>query len=203
MQSRLIGKNGNVLWLQHTGVLCIDPITKEKHLVGIMRDITKEKTNIESLHYLANYDGLTNTLSRRSGMMKLESDVSRHDMVTVVYIDVDNFKHINDHYGHAAGDTVLKQLCKKIMEFMPEDSYLIRLGGDEFLCVILHQLPDAVDKMMENIKNSPIMYGNHADRTLSFSYGIVKFDRNIHKSADELIREADEQMYYFKNSSKW
>ncbi len=75
IQSRLYKKDGSLLWLQHSGTLSCHPVTNEKHLVGLLRDITQEKANIESLKYLADYDGLTSAYNRRSGLAKLESDV--------------------------------------------------------------------------------------------------------------------------------
>jgi len=200
IQSRLYKKDGSLLWLQHSGTLSYHPLTNEKHLVGLLRDITQEKANIESLKYLADYDGLTSAYNRRSGLLKLESDVEAFETVAIIYIDIDKFKYINDTYGHSVGDQILKAFCKKINGSMPESSYLIRLGGDEFLCVILDQPETIVKETVDKLIRDPLVYGNQTNDILHFSYGIVCFDRNKHQNVDEFIHDADEQMYIFKKN---
>lgn len=96
MQSRLFKKDGGILWLQHSGTLSRHPVTGENHLVGLLRDITDEKLNLEKLEYLADYDGLTGTYNRRRGLIRLEQDIEKFESVTVVYADIDKFKVIND-----------------------------------------------------------------------------------------------------------
>ena len=200
VQSRLYKKNGDLLWLQHSGTLSCHPVTKEKHLVGIMRDITQEKANIERLKYLADFDGLTSAYNRRSGLAKLENDIEIYEKVTIIYIDIDEFKSINDTYGHATGDQTLKTFCKIFKELMPETSYLIRLGGDEFLCVSVNQSETAVKGIVDSLLCDPLVYGKNANDKLFFSYGIVTFDRDKHENVDEFIHDADEQMYQFKKA---
>lgn len=202
LQSRIYKKDGSEVWLQHSGTLSCHPVTNEKHLVGLLRDITQEKANIERLKYLADFDGLTHVYSRRSGLLKLESDVAAVESVTIIYIDIDKFKYINDTYGHAVGDRALKAFCTKLKETMPESTYLIRLGGDEFLCVLLNQSETVVSETLEHLMSNPVNYGNQPTDILFFSYGVVTFDKNSHENVDEFIRDADEQMYIFKKSRK-
>lgn len=198
LQSRVYKKDGSQVWLQHSGTLSCHPVTNEKHLVGLLRDITQEKANIDCLKYLADFDGLTRAYNRRSGLLKLESDVEAFESVTIIYIDIDKFKYINDTYGHTVGDQTLKAFCKKLYEVMPESTYLIRLGGDEFLCVVLNQSEKVVRETVNNLISNPVIYGNQPKDILFFSYGIVPFDQNKHINVDEFIRDADEQMYIFK-----
>lgn len=200
IQSRLYKKDGSIMWLQHSGTLSCHPVTNENHLVGLLRDITQEKANIESLKYLADYDGLTSAYNRRSGLVKLESDVEAFETVTIIYIDIDEFKYINDTYGHSVGDQALKAFCKKLNEFLPKTAYLIRLGGDEFLCVLLNQSETVVKETVENIIRNPVIYENHPKDILFFSYGIVTFNQHRHETVDEFIHDADEQMYIFKKN---
>ena len=202
VQSRLFCKDGSLLWLQHSGTLSLHPVTKEKHLVGIMRDITQEKSNTERLKYLADYDGLTGAYNRRSGLIKLETALNSNEKVTIIYIDLDNFKYINDNYGHSVGDKALKKFSEKIREFLPEAAYLIRLGGDEFLCVIMDHYEKNIKEIIDNMIRNPISYGNGPEDSMTFSYGIVTYNENRHRDVDEFIHEADEQMYVFKNREK-
>lgn len=200
VQSRLYRKDGSILWLQHSGTLSRHPVTGENHLVGILRDITAEKLNIEKLKYLADYDGLTDTFNRRSGLTRLEQDIESFETVIIVYTDIDKFKVINDSYGHSVGDKAICMFCNRIKESLPEEAYLIRLGGDEFLCVFLNHPIERVNETLARIINDPIRYGNKDEDILFFSYGIVTFDRNRHGGVDEIIRDADEQMYLFKRN---
>lgn len=200
VQSRLFKKDGGILWLQHSGTLSRHPVTGENHLVGLLRDITDEKLNLEKLEYLADYDGLTGTYNRRRGLIRLEQDIEKFESVTVVYTDIDKFKVINDSYGHSVGDQAIKMFCEKIRKSLPEDAYLIRLGGDEFLCVFLKQPVAAVNETLAAIIKDPIRYGDREEDLLFFSYGIVTFDRDRHDGVDEIIRDADEQMYLFKRN---
>lgn len=202
IQSRLFCKDGSLLWLQHSGTLSIHPITGEKHLVGIMRDVTQEKNNTECLKYLADYDGLTGAYNRRSGLLKLEADVRSNEKVSIIYIDMDDFKYINDKYGHSIGDKALKNFSEKIKSFLPESAYLIRLGGDEFLCVIMNHYEKNIKEIIENMIMNPISYGNQREDRIKFSYGIVTYNENRHRGVDEFIHEADAQMYVFKNREK-
>jgi diguanylate cyclase (GGDEF)-like protein/PAS domain S-box-containing protein len=202
VQSRLYRKDGSILWIQHSGTLSRHPLTGEKHLVGLLRDITQEKANIESIKYLADYDGLTGAYNRRSGLEKLDIDVKACEAVTIIFIDIDEFKCLNDNYGHAAGDQALKMFCNKIKGLIPEGSYLIRLGGDEFLCALLNQLEVDAKEIVAAFVRNPVIYGNHPEDKLFFSYGIATFDQSRHENVDELIHDADKQMYTFKNSGR-
>ncbi len=202
VQSRLYRKDGSILWLQHSGALSRHPVTGEKHLVGILRDITREKANIESIQYLADYDGLSGAYNRRSGLEKLEGDVKICKTVTIIYIDINEFKYINDNYGHSTGDKALKMFCIKINELIPEESYLIRLGGDEFLCVLLNKSETDAKGFVAAFMRNPVIYGNDLEDKLFFSYGIATFDQGRHENVDEFVHDADKQMYTFKNSGR-
>ena len=201
LQSRICKKDGCFLWLQYSGTLSYHPSTNEKHLVGLLRDITQEKANIECLKYLADYDGLTHAYNRRSGLLKLENDVKAFKSVTIIYIDIDKFKYINDTYGHSIGDQTLQAFCKKLNSYMPESTYLIRLGGDEFLCVLLNQSEKVIKEAMDHLMSDPLVYGKQPKDVLFFSYGIVRFNKRMHENVDAFIRDADEQMYDYKNAN--
>lgn len=202
VQSRLFRKDGTILWLQHTGTISRHPVTGENHLVGILRDVTTEKANVDYIKYLADFDGLTGAYNSRSGLEKLKRYVNTYKTVTIIYIDLDEFKYINDNYGHQTGDNVLKEFCKKINACMPKESYLVRLGGDEFLCVISNQNMTETKEIVDKIISTPVIYGTDQQNMLFFSYGIATYDQEKHETLDFFIRDADEQMYRFKKSIK-
>lgn len=203
VQSRLFRKDGTLLWLQHTGTISRHPVTGENHLVGILRDITTEKANVDYIKYLAEFDGLTGAYNSRGGLEQLERYVDEYKTVTIIYIDLDEFKWINDNYGHQTGDNVLKEFCKKMNTCMPKESFLVRLGGDEFLCVIPNQNTAEAKETVDQIMSAPVIYGNDPQNKLFFSYGIATFDREKHDNLDLFIRDADEEMYRFKKAKKY
>ncbi len=190
---RVYGKEGDLFWFKHDGLMMHNNLTGHPHFVGVLRDITEEKTYLEELRHLASYDSLTDTHNRRSGLHKLETDIKDDTEVAVTYIDINRFKEVNDEYGHITGDRVLKELRNVIMKAIPESSYLIRLGGDEFLIVFLGQKIDKVEEIIRHIKGVPVMIGE--DKKLTFSHGTMVYNKDKHPTIDVLIRDADEIMY--------
>ncbi len=143
------------------------------------------------------YDLLTNCFSREYlyGNFHLTKDGY------LIYIDIDDFKTINDTYGHKIGDDYLKIFAKRIIEIIPDDSYLSRLGGDEF-CLIL---PISVDinnflNLLLNFITASIKCDNHVISP-SYSIGAVEFPL-FSKSLDDNLIFADIAMYDIKKSGK-
>lgn len=197
---RVYGKNSGHFWMKHDGLILHDPSNQEAHFIGTLRDITNEKLYLEELTHLANYDSLTNTYNRRAGLGKLECDLNRVENLSVVYMDIDNFKEINDNMGHIIGDKLLKIFAETIMEAMPDLSYLIRLGGDEFLLVCIMQPYEKIKQICDQFEHQRIKIDESTD--LNFSYGLVEYKADEHKTLDGLIHEADQLMYEYKMSKK-
>lgn len=173
-----------------------DPLNGDMHFVGALRDIANEKLYLEKFTHLADFDSLTGAYNRRKGLGKLENDMKHMHDLSVLFMDVDNFKTINDQYGHIKGDKLLKLLADNLQKQLLDSSYLIRMGGDEFLIVFNGSNVDLVMKIL----NSAIAETNAMDALeLSISKGYVK---NIHTSMDVLIHEADQLMYIDKASKK-
>jgi diguanylate cyclase (GGDEF)-like protein/PAS domain S-box-containing protein len=195
---RLFSKTGEVNWVKHDGVLLKED--EQEHFVGLLRNITKEKRYLEELKYLASFDSLTETFNRRSGFERLENDIERHEQVCVTYFDLNNFKSVNDRFGHKAGDRVLKEFSKNILDVIPDDSYLVRIGGDEFLLVFLDYNLAFVNKVLSKILDKPILIRD--GETLNYSIGTMMYDKDRHQSVDALIHEADMLMYEKKNKGR-
>jgi diguanylate cyclase (GGDEF)-like protein/PAS domain S-box-containing protein len=193
---RVFSKLGQTYWLKHDGILINNPYNNESHFVGILKDVTNEKELLEELSHLASYDTLTNTYNRRSGLKMLQRELDSLEDVNISYIDVDDFKRFNDTYGHETGDKVLKCICKSFIDNLPPDCYMIRLGGDEFLVVFYKSSFDNARQFIEHISSKPIVVDN--SKNITFSFGLVKYDSNIHTNIDELIHHADKLMYEHK-----
>ncbi len=193
---RLYSKDGDLFYVKHDGKVIIDETTNTPHFVGMLRDITMEKLYLEELKQLANYDGLTNAYNRRAGLNKLVSDIESDSSITVSYIDLNNFKHINDSYGHETGDMILRDFVKEAYNQLPPNSYIVRLGGDEFLIVMIGQNKNRLEQLVQSFKDNPITFANN--QKLTFSSGVVVYDKLLHQSVDALLHAADQEMYIEK-----
>jgi diguanylate cyclase (GGDEF)-like protein len=176
--------------------------------VWCCRDITTIRKNEELLKYQVNHDTLTNLPNRLMLLESLEHAVNmskRHgNKVAVLFIDLDDFKKINDTAGHQEGDRYLIEFSDKIKSGLRDGDILGRLGGDEFL-VILEDINDyndiiKVTNKILNICNNPF-YVNDKQYFISCSIGVCVSpdDSSI---SEQLIRKADMAMYQAKKSGK-
>jgi diguanylate cyclase (GGDEF)-like protein len=167
----------------------------------------REKIAAE-LDFLANHDALTGLPSLRLCKDRLDQSLAeaRRNRQTsaVMFLDLDEFKEINDQYGHEFGDLVLKATADRIREEVRETDTVARIGGDEFV-IILSSLPE--DNIAERIAANvieqiarPIEIKN-TEVTVSASIGISLYPENG-ITAEELIRSADKAMYRVKHEGK-
>ena len=109
-------------------------------LCGISTDITEHKKNLEQIHQLAFYDPLTGLPNRRLLQERLQQALARHQRShqegALLFIDLDNFKNLNDTLGHAMGDQFLQQVAQRLRGQVRQEDTLARLGGDEFVLMI-------------------------------------------------------------------
>jgi diguanylate cyclase (GGDEF)-like protein len=120
---------------------------------------------------------------------------------TLVYFDVDNFKSVNDNYGHNEGDTLLLEIARVIRKHIRPTDVVARLGGDEFAVLLLEtnarQAHLTICKLQKILKNSAKI----KERKITFSFGVVVFIKSP-KSVDDMIKKADEMMYISKHAGK-
>lgn len=177
---------------------------KIENYIGIVSDITEEKMQEEQLHRMANYDPLTNLANRRMFTQMAEQILhltQRKGLKAVVaFIDLDGFKEINDHHGHAIGDRVLKKVAMRLEQQMRKSDFIGRIGGDEFVALLadIKTFNDA-DQMLERVLASlkePI----HIDSmTVSVGASIgATFYPDDNDEIEMLIRHADTAMYQAK-----
>ncbi len=150
------------------------------------------------------HDALTGIYNRGGGDKLLCNYVSNGIQGTFLFMDVDNFKHINDAYGHASGDEVLKQVAKTLTEVFRRNDIIMRMGGDEFIVYAPDMMdPRFVDaKLTEvNEKMRLICADPKTDDYISVSIGCVIND-GTYPGTDDLKAEADRQLYYVKEHGK-
>ena len=181
---------------------------EEAGAVILFQDVTLRKEMEDRLVRMANYDALTNLANRSFFHAELHKAMERQkrsaNMLTVLFIDLDNFKAVNDSWGHDVGDQLLQQVAERISRVVREGDMVARLGGDEF-AVILYDInnPDnagpIADKILQQLAK-PFELGQHQAQ-ISGSIGIAPFDGSD-IDQDELLRHADKAMYSAKNGGK-
>jgi len=189
---------------QMTVSLCHSTVTKQELEEEIIRQTKQLKHKQEQLLFLSEHDPLTNLMNRRAFDKQLEQSIVRAKRTghkfAILFIDLDDFKNVNDSYGHDAGDFVLVQIAERLADCVRESDVVGRLGGDEFVvCLDLLKdfegVPSKIEQIGELIK-SPIEFGGHM-LSVGSSIGIACFpDQGTTK--DELICIADQAMYMQK-----
>lgn len=172
-----------------------------ERIEGSLQDISERVRATDKLKFLADHDPLTGVLNRR-GIEKVLADaiatVSADQRYSLAYLDLDRFKLINDLYGHATGDEVLRQICKRIEPELAEGDFLGRVGGDEFVIVYrsvtLGAAAESCRRLIEAIESRPFLIGDKAFR-VGGCVGLVdvRFDLGIADviaGADRACREA-------------
>lgn len=208
---RLLNKEGQLLDVE-AEIICLDhnsPLERNSGLIlVVMRDITERKLVKKAIYQLAFHDSLTELPNRRSLMNQLRSEVmeshSSGSRFSVFFIDLDNFKSINDRWGHDAGDFVLKETAKRITSAIRPTDVAARFGGDEFVVLIknIREDKDAIaiaDRLVSQFAE-PIKK-EQEEFYLSPSIGISFFPDHG-DSAEELIKNADTALYYVKEQGK-
>ncbi|NOQ16699.1 MAG: EAL domain-containing protein [Methyloprofundus sp.] len=182
----------------------LDNNGKVLHYVGIFTDITQSKKQQESLEQMAHYDVLTHLPNRAlladRFIQALAHSKRTNSLLAICFLDLDNFKPINDTYGHEAGDQLLIDVAKRIKTNLRDEDTVSRQGGDEF--VLLLGNIDSVShckQMLARITESLAQPYVISDQSLSVSASIgVSLYPTDNADLDTLIRHADQAMYQAK-----
>ncbi len=187
------------------------PYLEEGEVVGAIEVFTDKATpyllqaEIDILKRLNMADPLTGLFNRRFMDEMLEKHLHKHDAqhVGLLFIDLDCFKSINDTYGHAYGDEVLKTVAKTIVYHLKQKDVVIRYGGDEFVVVLLDVEQDALMKVADGLR---ILIENSRPRMLnisaSCSASIGATLKSEQESIEQAIQRADKAMYDAKRFGK-
>ncbi len=217
-----------ILALMITGVLCWSEVLLERYQIRLQNQnaaLKDERDHLENeviqraaleeeLRYLATTDSLTGLLNRRAFMAALAGELTRsqrlNSPLTVLMIDIDHFKQINDSQGHPAGDAVLVHLSALLQEQLRSIDKLGRIGGEEFAIMLVDTPADAagivVGRLLEAIRNRPAEHPE-SHRPIAFTASIGCTER--HPDDDELtsLSRADRALYAAKqdgrNRSHW
>ena len=175
------------------------------YLSFLFTDITHLKQTQNELESLANYDNVTGLANRYLFQSTLKTWIKDQTPFSVFFLDLDNFKWVNDTQGHAAGDKVLEQVAQLLNRLLPDqvNNLVARLGGDEFaiLCRKCDELSIAklANELIDGIR---LLYQSiNPSQTLGCSIGIANYPKDG-KSLEDLMRHADFAMYKAKEQGK-
>lgn len=154
--------------------------------------------NEKTLLIKAEYDALTGILNRRAFDQICQSSAEKKQSIALLLIDMDNFKHINDTYGHQGGDTALKELARLLKETFRKDDYVARIGGDEFAAILQDFNPSAENRILEKVEEINVALSNMKDgiKPVSISvgaaYSATGYSERLYRSADKALYEVKE-----------
>ena len=176
----------------------------EKLRMAVVRDITDRLANEARIQHLAHHDSLTSLLNRAAFMDRmdvlLKQAERRGDMLALLFIDLDNFKRVNDSLGHLEGDQVLTTVSERLVGALRGSDLIGRFGGDEFI-VLLNDLNSRADivvvlEALLSVVEVPVRADGRA-LSVTPSIGVAVFPDDG-RQADELIQHADTAMYRAK-----
>lgn len=193
------------------GTLCVlDTVPRQiaSEDIDLMQELGQLIEDELSTLTMASTDVLTKLANRRGFQMIAEPMIALCQRAwhpaTLVMFDLDGLKQINDEFGHEAGDSSIKDFARLLLKVFRESDVVARIGGDEF-CVLLTDPEEANSTCpLERLQERVDSYNAKRKQqyTLSFSAGVVPFDKKFHTSVDDLLRDADERMYSQKRSKK-
>jgi len=207
-ERQLLSKSKELVEVELTASMLNDIHGNPIGMLGYFKDITSRKQIQEKVEYLASHDVLTSLPNRMLFHDRLKEGIKKakreQNILALLFIDLDHFKKINDTLGHEVGDSVLKEVSKKLLKTLREKDTVSRLGGDEFT-VIIEGFSNRADiaqltrKILEVLSEAMEIEGNKL--SLSSSIGIAIHPDDTVSDID-LLRFADIAMYHAKNSGR-
>ncbi len=196
-------------WILKTGRVIEVVVTRrvDGSCIALHRDITEHKLAEEKIAFLAHHDQLTDLPNRRAMTQKLEEYISGPEKDTefvIMCMDLDRFKFVNDTYGHAIGDELLKQVAARLESCVRSTDMVVRLGGDEFM--VMQKSPgrssvciNTATRIVAELSKPYLISGQHI--YIGTSIGIASFPEDA-ASVEELLNSADLALYRAKSAGR-
>ena len=205
---RIYRKNDGALrWVSTQGHPIYDEAGRLVRVILTIKDVTEEKAAQDRLHWTATHDAVTGLPNRAAFQTTLDSALSgamtRAHPLSLLLVDLDNFKAINDNFGHHAGDRVLRTFGDRISPALPPGAVLARFGGDEFAVILPDLAPPAAAALAEELLalfRRPFAHDG-ASIDLRASVGVAGFPEHA-TDAEELVKSADIALYSAKGGGR-
>ena len=205
-ETKGVRKDGSEFWFSISGQ--IKQEHQKQYLFGSISDVTERKQSNISLEYLATHDSLTGVYNRREFERRLQNGLlnaqNTNSELTLLYMDLDQFKVVNDTCGHKAGDLLIKQLSQKLDAVVMEKGTLARLGGDEFGVLLEGDNAQMAyllaNKLLNAVQEFRFIWENRIF-TLGISIGQVPWQPSI-ISPEQLLSMADSACYIAKERGR-
>ena len=209
MEQRYLHKDGKTVWASWSVSSASKSDSEQPNLIFQIQDITDKKQAEEKLQYDATHDVLTGLPNRAFFILRLENALKKaqenpHHKVSILFIDLDRFKIVNDSLGHLIGDQLLIGIAERLRECLRPSDIVARLGGDEFTILVEgNHHPNEVINIAERIKEKFAVPFDLSGQEVysSASIGILHSSKDHLNSAD-LLRDADTAMYQAKRAGK-
>lgn len=191
------------IWVAYYERKILDAFDSQIEKMLILQDITPKKDLEKQKEIMANTDYLTG-LSNRRGMLKSLENENDICGLTVIMLDIDDFKIVNDSLGHVIGDEVLKKFAAVLEKIFASD-FVVRYGGDEFLIVTRLKKKDVIREKLDSLlrEAEKITYGDGNKEGIHVSCGILVGIESAPSTMEQLIEMSDEAMYYIKRHGKY
>jgi diguanylate cyclase (GGDEF)-like protein/PAS domain S-box-containing protein len=198
------GKNNELIYCDETITPLTDEANNVSHYVSIFRDLTTRVLEEQTFREMVRFDGLTGALTRAAGELALEKAYMQHRgsklPMSIVMADIDHFKQVNDSWGHAAGDIVLKAVASTMIATLRANDTVIRWGGEEFLLIFggcdLDQGLLLAERCRQAVQNKH--HENVGPVTVSIGLGELQPEEAL----ADLIERVDKALYSAKTSGR-
>ncbi len=209
MEQRYRHKSGETVWVSWSASTASDTKSEHPNLIFQIQDITDKKSAEEKLQYEATHDTLTKLPNRSLFMLRLEQALEKsrgnsRNKASVLFIDLDRFKLVNDSLGHLIGDQLLIGIAERMRECLRPNDLVARLGGDEFMILVEGNFETKeVIKIAERIQEKFVLPFDLCGHKIysSASIGILHNSQK-HLTAEDMMRDADTAMYQAKRAGK-
>lgn len=202
---RLMTKSGEYKWVQVRGKALFDVNGKVYRMAGSYTDITELKQYEQKLQHLAYHDQLTGLRNRLSMVEKFNELIrEKTENLALVFVDVDNFKYVNDTMGHSFGDLLLNKVSERLVQYQDDCCNVFRLGGDEFIILFdsfkeIGEVEKLAVKILKEFKSS--FHIGSSSLYITASIGISVYPEHG-KNMDELLKHADIAVYKAKEAGR-
>ena len=208
IEYRMLTRSGAIVWISDDAVLRPEPEDGVWYLDGLLADITDRKVAEARLQHLADHDALTGLLNRRRFIEDLTVELALIRRLqresSVVVVDVDNFKDVNDSLGHHAGDQLIRSVASLLSAQLREADTIARLGGDEFAILLRGTTGEPAlavgERLIEAVREHHFAVASDPVRVTA-SGGIATVERD-QRAAEECLAAADLAMYESKQAGR-